>query len=210
MSAWNNWYHCTAHAYGTWLRGDARGWRARHHREHVDGDYKNPPPKGKYDNLYEYSKSLMKRDPVKIANDRRWFVLLAIVHRLLNLGIEVIVASLDGTHLHVLARFPDHNPRHWMGLAKKHASFECRAKFADYTGGLWAKRGHPEPIADREHEVNATGYIVDHGKRGALVWVCEALRRSAAASAITASARKRVACGPVAPTPNRLKTASTR
>ena len=63
MSPWNDWYHTTAHTYGTWLRGDARGWRARHHREHVDGDYRNPPPKGKYDALYQYSKSLMKRDP---------------------------------------------------------------------------------------------------------------------------------------------------
>ena len=41
MPAWNHWYHCTAHTYGTWLRGDPRGWRARHHREHVDGDYRN-------------------------------------------------------------------------------------------------------------------------------------------------------------------------
>ena len=27
----------------------------------MDGDYKSPPPKGKYDALFEYSKSLMKR-----------------------------------------------------------------------------------------------------------------------------------------------------
>jgi hypothetical protein len=42
--AWNDWYHVVVHVYGSWLRGDPRGWRARHHREHVDGDYKNPPP----------------------------------------------------------------------------------------------------------------------------------------------------------------------
>src|SRR5438067_13048428 len=70
---WNNWYHITIHVYGSWLRGDPRGWRSRHHREHVDGDYKNPPPKGKYDNLYELSKALMKRDPVKIQRELRQF-----------------------------------------------------------------------------------------------------------------------------------------
>ena len=42
MLPWNDWYHCTTHTYGSWLRGDRRGWRARHHREHVQGDYKNP------------------------------------------------------------------------------------------------------------------------------------------------------------------------
>jgi hypothetical protein len=118
----------------------------------------------------------MKRDPVKIAHDRRWFVLCAIVDRLREKEIEVVIASLDATHLHVLVRFPDQNPRHWIGMSKKHASFECRSRFADYSGGLWAKRGHPEPITDRVHQVNVANYIRDHWLRGAVVWVCEKLR----------------------------------
>src|SRR5690349_5207107 len=51
MSARDHWFHCTTHTYGTWLRGDPRGWRSRNHREHVDGDYKHPPSNGKYDPL---------------------------------------------------------------------------------------------------------------------------------------------------------------
>jgi hypothetical protein len=82
MPAWNHWYHCTAHTYGSWLRGDPRGWRARHHREQVVGDYKNPPPRGEYDALFAYSKSLMKRDSIQIAQELRQFVLDAIVARL--------------------------------------------------------------------------------------------------------------------------------
>ena len=35
-SAWNGWYHVTGGTYGTWLRGDGRGWRDRKHRTHVD------------------------------------------------------------------------------------------------------------------------------------------------------------------------------
>src|SRR5213083_3044797 len=66
MRPWDHWYHVTVHTYGQWLRGDPRGWRARNHREHVDGDYKHPPPKGKYDQLFAQSKALLKRDPVKI------------------------------------------------------------------------------------------------------------------------------------------------
>src|SRR3954464_2014687 len=102
MSAWNNWYHCTAHAYGTWLRGDPRGWRARHHREHVDGDYKHPPPTGKYDALFELSKSLMNRDPIRIEQALRRFVADCVARKLLMDGIKVLVVSMGGKHLHVL------------------------------------------------------------------------------------------------------------
>ena len=49
MGAWNGWYHVNGNTYGTWLPGDERGWRSRHHKVHVNGDYKNPPPPGAHD-----------------------------------------------------------------------------------------------------------------------------------------------------------------
>jgi REP element-mobilizing transposase RayT len=168
---WNNWYHITIHVYGSWLRGDPRGWRSRHHREHVDGDYNNPPPKGKYDNLYELSKALMKRDPVRIERELRQFVADAIAEKLRQDNIEVLIVSVDGKHIHVLARFPAHNPRHWIGRAKKHASHSVRQQgLRTEKGGLFAKRCHPKPIEDRKHEVKVFGYILDHIERGARVW----------------------------------------
>src|SRR5215213_540405 len=94
IQPWNDWYHVTSHTYGSWLRGDPRGWRARHHREHVDGNYKNAPPKGKYDNLYELSKALMKREPVKIARELRQFIANAIADKLLQDEIEVLIVSV--------------------------------------------------------------------------------------------------------------------
>src|SRR5437016_283118 len=99
VKPWNDWYHVTVHAYGSWLRGDPRGWRARHHREHVDGDYRNPPPAGKYDHMYELSRALMKRDAVKIAHELRRFVACAIVEKLQQDEIEVLIVSLDSRHL---------------------------------------------------------------------------------------------------------------
>ena len=42
------WYHCVSTTYGAWLYGDARGFRTRHHRRHVDGDYKHRPPADSY------------------------------------------------------------------------------------------------------------------------------------------------------------------
>ena len=68
---WNDWYHFMGHTYGTWLPGDPKGFRTRHHREHVEGDYKHPPPKGKYDARWERAKRLMKRDPVYLDEQQR-------------------------------------------------------------------------------------------------------------------------------------------
>jgi hypothetical protein len=46
IAPWNHWYHCMGNTFGTWLPGSPKGFRTRHHREHVEGDYKHPPPKG--------------------------------------------------------------------------------------------------------------------------------------------------------------------
>jgi len=37
QTPWNDWYHVVSHVYGSWLRGDPRGWRSVNHREHVEG-----------------------------------------------------------------------------------------------------------------------------------------------------------------------------
>src|SRR3954465_7233235 len=70
-SGWNSWYHCTGSTYGAWVRGDPRGWRAKGHREHVDGDYKRPPPSGKHAALEAESKRLMKRECVVLSREAR-------------------------------------------------------------------------------------------------------------------------------------------
>jgi hypothetical protein len=173
MQPWNDWYHCTIHTYGSWLRGDPRGWRARHHREHVVGDYKNPPPKGKYDALFEYSKSLMKRDPVKIERELRQFVLDALIDKLLENQVPVAAASLDGIHGHILAQCHDLNPRHWIGLAKKNASHLVRQLNLLPPGGLWGRRSHPEPITGPPHYDNSVDYIHKHARKGAVLYVPE-------------------------------------
>ena len=113
----------------------------------------------------------MKRDPVKLGRELRQFVANAIAEKLHQDDMEVLILAVDAKHLHVLARFPDYNPRHWIGRAKKHASHSVRQHGLRVEGGgLWAKRSHPEPIADREHQLNAFGYILDHLKHGATVW----------------------------------------
>lgn len=168
MRAWNGWYHVSSSTYGTWLRGDPRGWRARLHRAHVEGDYKNPPPQGTYDQLYQRSRRLLKKPPVRLDRVQRRIAAEAMVDRLRELGAEVIAASVDTVHYHILARFPDGRVRQRVGLAKKHAWHLLHDR--GMTGRAWAKRCHALPIADRQHQVNVYHYIASHAAQGACVW----------------------------------------
>ncbi|MEX2215972.1 MAG: hypothetical protein WD768_17805 [Phycisphaeraceae bacterium] len=102
---WRNWYHCMSNTYGTWLDGDGRGFRTRHHREHVEGDYKHPPAKGKYDARFHAAKSSMKRDAVLLSMDVRKIVCLEMGLKLLEKKVELIEMCVTEKHFHALARF---------------------------------------------------------------------------------------------------------
>lgn len=102
---WNNWYHCTGNTYGTWVRGDQRGWRARHHREHCEGDYRHPPPEGEHAEKLRRSKRLMQREPVVLDWPLRVVACHALVEALLHHGAEVVSAAVTAKHFHVLVRF---------------------------------------------------------------------------------------------------------
>lgn len=168
MEAWNGWYHVTTSTYGTWLPGDPRGWRERHHRKHVEGDYKNPPPPGTGDALHRYAQSQMKHPPVRLTPSRRAVVGNAMVEMLVHQGIEVLALSMDAVHCHLLAKFPADHVRALVGRAKKHAAFQLRA--CGHTGKLWERFSHAAPIADRAHEVTAFRYIGNHTEKGVWAW----------------------------------------
>lgn len=168
VPAWNGWYHVSGSTYGTWLRGDPRGWRSRHHREHVDGDYKHPPPPGTYDDLLVRSRRLMKHRPVYLDAAQRRAAGQAMVDRFLAIPTDLLCLSLDATHYHVLGRFPGGQVRRKVGLAKKHASFALSP--LGLKGTVWAKRCQVKPIRNRRHQVKAFHYILDHAKADAWVW----------------------------------------
>jgi len=168
VSAWNGWYHVDGHTYGTWLRGDPRGWRSRKHREHVDGDYRHPPPEGMYDDLWAHSKALMKHDPVHLDRHARRAAGQALVEMLRQQNTELLVLSMDAVHFHLLGRFAGGGIRSVVGRAKKHAYHVLRS--AGHTGRLWARRCRPLPVTDRAHQLNVFRYIRNHGARGAWVW----------------------------------------
>ena len=168
MQAWNGWYHVTGNTYGTWLHGDRRGWRTRHGRDHVNGDYKNPPAAGAFEGLEAYSKGAMRGSPIHLSGSNRRTACEQMVAKLTLSGVEVLAMCLGRDHYHVLSRFPDTRVRHWIGLAKKHSSFVLR--HSSLAGRVWARGCRPLPIRDRKHQVNVYNYICKHQSRGAYVW----------------------------------------
>src|SRR5687768_3104336 len=163
------WYHITVSTYGAWLPGDPRGFRTRHHREHVEGDYKNPPPAGKYRSQCERSKRLLKQPPVIIPADLRSVVGASLRDKLTTFGAWVLCLSVGGQHVHLLAKMPPGPvPRRWVGLAKRQATFALKDR--GWVGKLWAIRGKVTPIRDRAHQENTFRYILAHAREGAWVW----------------------------------------
>jgi len=170
MLPWRDWYHCTSNTYGTWLPGDPRGFRTKGDRFHVDGDYKNPPARGMYEGMHVMARRRMKREAVVLTPEMQVVARAAVVEKLIEKDIELAAVAVDDHHLHVLGRFPDHRPRHWIGLAKKHSAFVVRKAGCWPGGGIWAQRGLCKPIVDEGHLRRAREYVLDHLQRGALVW----------------------------------------
>lgn len=185
VSGWNSWYHCTGSTYGTWLRGDPRGWRAKGHREHLDGDYKRPPAAGKYAEVEAESRRLMKRERVVLSPAAREAACDAMAASLLSDGVEVVAMCVSAKHFHILARFTppdatfvtaDRKGRRLIGRAKGRDAIALSKAGLVALGGVWAQRCRIKPIADRAHQVRVAKYIPAHRKKGAAVRMF--LRRS--------------------------------
>ncbi len=188
-NAWRNWYHAVGSTYGTWLRGDPRGFRTYRHRQHVEGDYRTPPPPGVYAALFEQSKKTLKHPPTTLNPRQRRLVCTAMAERLQDNEVELVALAIASNHFHALARFPvltadqkrrlrsvliqdgrDPTPRHLLGLARKHASHQLAEAGLMPPGPVWAARPKLEPIRDRQHQINTARYIHAHVEQGAAVW----------------------------------------
>jgi hypothetical protein len=162
------WSHIIVTTYGAWLYGDIRGFRTRHHREHVEGDYKNPPPPERYAARRRRSRESLKIPPVFLEPHWRPIIGQALVNRFQTLGGFVLCAAMARQHGHLLVKLPRRTERAWTGLAKKHAWFVARE--AGWRTKLWGVRSRPIPVRDRAHHRNVYRYILDHAKEGAWVW----------------------------------------
>ncbi len=162
-----HWFHVILTAYGAWLPGDPRGFRTRHHREHVEGDYKTPPPRGTYTSKLHRSRALMKQPLVRLDSISREAVGMALVFRLHKQGAFVLAAAVASQHAHLLVKLPARDTRIWIGNAKRHAWYVMRER--GWQKKLWAKRAKFTPVNDRQHQYNTLRYIVVHEKQEACI-----------------------------------------
>src|SRR5262249_18505582 len=142
------WHHVIITTYGAWLPGDPRGFRTRHHRDHVDGDYKDPPEVGIYESFALKNRDALKHDPITLTSAQREFVGKAVKAKLDELDASLIAISVSSQHIHMLLKLPPATIRVKIGEAKKHAWFEL------YETGwklkLWGKRGRYLRVRDRK------------------------------------------------------------
>jgi hypothetical protein len=168
---WNFWFHITGSTYGAWLRGDPRGWRTRHHREHVEGDYKNPPRPEDSAPVLARSRVLMReQEPVRLSPAARRLACGVFARALAYHQIDTVAIAICATHYHVLARFRDRDPRKWIGIAKSRSARHLSEAGLCEPGGVWALRCRCWPIRDRDHQVAAAQYILRHAREGAATW----------------------------------------
>jgi len=162
-----SWFHLILTTYAAWLPGDPRGFRTRHHRDHVDGDYKHPPSEGLYDGLHRAVRANQKQPTVTLTSQLRELIANALCDRLNRLGSTVAIISVSARHSHVLAKFPPRLTRHWAGIIKRHATYTLKEH--GWNRRLWAKGEKFLRIRNRQHQLNAFGYIQRHADEGAFV-----------------------------------------
>jgi hypothetical protein len=161
------WFHLILTTYAAWLPGDPRGFRTRHHRDHVEGDYKHPPPEGLYDGLHRAARANQKEPMVTLTEGQRKVIANALWDKLERLGSTVAIIRVSARHSHVLTKSPPQLTRHWAGIIKRHATYTLKEH--GWNQRLWAKGEKLIRIPNRQHQLNAFGYIQRHVNEGAFI-----------------------------------------
>ena len=162
------WFHVVFNTYGTWLPGDPRGFRTRHHREHVDGDYRSPPPPGIYEERHARSRSLLRKSPIRLNEAQRATALETIVQKLRERRTIPVAVAVGAEHVHIVLKCPPQFVNKFIGHAKKNASFALSDE--GIPGKVWAKGCRATPVKDRSHQLNAVRCVLGHESSRAAVW----------------------------------------
>ena len=162
------WRHVIINTKGTWLHGDARGFRTRRHRIHSSGDYRNPPPASEHARLLAYH---VERCPDEVIIDRalRPVIGRALVEFFLGERRRVLVCAVGKVHAHGVVELPDDigEVRRIVGEAKRFAS---RRVTDSMPGALWSSGGTFVRIENAAHLKEAYDYDLYRQGPGAWTW----------------------------------------
>jgi len=163
----HQWFHVTFSTYGTWLRGDKRGFRDHDHRIHSSGNYKTPPPEREHALLRDWTRRVMHKPPVHLSKQQRQRAGETIVENLKSKQVDLLAIAVMSDHAHLLANFPVNTARAMIGVAKSDSS---RSIGAQIPGTVWAKKCLLTRMRDKDHHINTFRYIVNHRSQDAWVW----------------------------------------
>ncbi|MBM4109048.1 MAG: hypothetical protein FJ255_09625 [Phycisphaerae bacterium] len=161
------WVHMMSSYRGQWIPGDRRGFRSRGHRVHSSGDYRRPPPEDEHAGLRRHVLGIMD-EPVRLSPEQVAILVRSLGEKLEAMDVAVAILAADATHCHALFNAGDRAPRVLFGRAKQFASHRLRI---EVPGKLWGASSGGREVRTQEHFVDALGYIADHGRRGAFVWI---------------------------------------
>jgi len=165
------WFHVVISTYGSWLPGDPRGFRALHHRVHVDGDYRDPPPADSFIELRENAQRIMKFPPRKLSVAERAIVGKSCVEKLAEIDGFLFCLAAATTHVHLLVKLRPVAVRTILGAIKGQVYHAMHQ--AGYPAKLWAKRFRALPVEGLRHFRAVYHYILRHASEGAWTWKSE-------------------------------------
>lgn len=149
-------YHVTWFTYGSWLPGDPRGFRTRHHRMHVEGDYENPPPSGVYDGLHRYALGQMYGSAVILPALLREIAGRSVIEQFAADSLQVHAISVGGQHVHVALEGHCETMKQAVGRAKRVSSHRIRLQLP---GQVWAEGCHVTTARNDLHWQNVLRYV---------------------------------------------------
>ena len=153
------WRHVIISTYGSWLQGDARGFRTRNHKIHSSGDYRTPPPPDEHEGLRIYQQT-RDHERIVLPVELKSIVGEAIRVKLQKLGYRLNAISVAPTHSHWLAELPCEKNEAWdvVGQGKSAASLAVRKQLP---GGIWAGKGRMIGLPTRTRMLSAYRYILE-------------------------------------------------
>lgn len=163
------WWHLILSGHGTWLPGDARGFRNREHRIHSSGDYKHRPPEGEHEGLYFYNQK-RAATPRSFSPEHRKLLGEAMLETIERVKQRCLAIAIGASHSHLLVECEDDYQvaRQFSARLKQVSSFAVGRVLQ---GRVWATGGKPIRIRNREHQQQVFWYILEHAeKESAWVW----------------------------------------
>jgi REP element-mobilizing transposase RayT len=157
------WFHFWFSTFGTWLRGDVRGFRDHDHRIHSSVDYRDPPPRSEHAGLRRWVVEHLHKDPVRLPVELRSRAGISILEKFRAKRIEIVVLAVAEDHVHGIGRFPEDQVRAVVGKAKRASSHAI-------PGVVWAKKCGRKRIRSREQQQETFRYIARHATEGAWLW----------------------------------------